>query len=379
MKNLVSIFLLILLLSCDGRSGSKNSNTSANYLENFSFAVDTVVVDVGEELFVPGSYYLKDLSRDLSRGYFFYPENEIHEVDLNSFKLVKRHVFSEDGPDAIPHYLSYMQSLPDGEVFLANYAQMGVYKITGEKVTGYKLQPEEIEGIPDDAAYSLTNSVYISPDKSTIVSLPNTFGEPIEGLAVVNTGQMSAKILDLPALELTKNYQIVFRDGNSASATGDFQRIQFLNDKFLIYSGSTSEIYSYDWRTDSLRLHSFPHQLVPLSKTGEPITNPDSRESQREASRALKKQITYGEFMWDEKREIYLRFANMNWQYDDAGKFVNANIYLFSYDKELNLTGEIEVEELKFAPFGSFIKDGKLYSESVKGENPAFIVYTFDI
>lgn len=376
MKKLLTISFLALLSAC-GAKESENEE-QINVLKNLQISVDTVQIDVGEELFNPGAYYLMDLNADQSKVYFFYPENEIHEIDLISLKLLKRHVFEEDGPDAMPSYINYMQILPNEEVFFSSSAKTAVHKVTGEKVTGYKLQLEDVEGIPDDAGYSLTNSIFISPDKSTILSLPNSFGEPIQGLAVIKTKEMSAKLLDLPALELTKNFQIVFREGNGASAVGDFQKIQFLNDLFLIHSGSTAEVYSYDWRSDTLKLHSFPHMLVPLSKTGEFVNNPDSRERQRAASKELKKQITYSGFVWDEKRQMYFRFDNMNWQYNDEGRFVKSDVYLFSYDKDLSLTGEKKVEELKHTPFGGFMKDGKLYTDTEQGENPAFIVYTFN-
>jgi len=377
MKKLLLLFCIPLFFSCEDKDNSENS-IPENILKNFFLSVDTLVIDVGEELFHPGSYYLQDFNEDLSKGYFFYPENEIHEIDLNKMELVTRHVFDEDGPDAIPDYLNYMQLLPDAEVFFGNYAQMGVYKITGEKVIGYKMQPENVEGIPNDAGYSLTNSLHISPDKSTILSLPNTFGEPIEGLAVIKGAEMSAKILELPALELSTNFHIVFRQGNGASATGDYQQIQFLNDRFFIYSGATAEIYSYDWKIDSLQLHSFPHQLVPLTKTGDVPKNIDSREAYQAASRDLHKQITYGKFYWDETREAYFRFGDMNWQYSDEGKSVSSDVYLFSYDKDLNLTGETQVDGMKFMPYGSFMKNGKLHMQWVLGENPAFIQYTFN-
>lgn len=378
MKRLVYFSTLIVsLYSCDTKNNAESSSFTNN-LENFSLTADTVQVDVGEELFNPGGYYLRDYSEDVSKGYFFYPENEIHVIDLNNLKLLERHILEEDGPDAIPKYLNDMQALPDEEIFFANYAQTGVYKISGKKVDGYKLQPEDIEGIPNDAGYSLTNSIHISPDKTTLLSLPNTFGEPIEGLAIINTQEMSGKIIDLPALELTNNFQTVFREGNGAMSGGDFQKLQFLNGKFLIYSGATSDTYSYDWKSDSLHLYTFPHQLVPVSKTGKITKNMDFRESYYAANRELKKQITFGEFLWDESKESYFRFADMNAQFNDEGMLVKSDMYLFSYDKEMNLTGETKMEGFKYMPYNGFIKNGKLYVPWVQDENPAFIVYTLN-
>ncbi|SFT76572.1 protein of unknown function [Algoriphagus locisalis] len=378
MKKLSPILILIILTSCGGKESQ--TKEAKNILRNFSLKVDTVQVDVGNELFVPGSFTLQDFNTDLSKAYHFYSQNEIHEIDINSLKLVGRHVFEEDGPDLIPQHVSHMQLLPNKEVFFSNYTQLSFHKLTGEKLTTQKLLPENIDGIPNDARYSLTNSIHISPDKSIIVSLPNNQGEPIEGLAVINMQEMIAKILPLPALELTSNFQIVWRlaNGPAIATSGDHQKIQLLNDKFLIYSGSTSDIYSYQWKTDSLKMHTFPHRLVPLKKTGSYTTEVRTAEDLRAVSRTLQKEITYGQFYWDETRNSYFRFAFDNKQFNDMGGAVKAEVYLFSYDENLNLTGESKVSALRWMPTGNFMSGGKLYMNSVQGENPAYIRYTFN-
>ncbi|EAZ81743.1 DUF4221 domain-containing protein [Algoriphagus machipongonensis] len=377
MKKLIPFFILILFAACSEKGNSENAE-SLNLLENLTFSVDTLVVDVGEEIFNPGAYYVNDLSSDQTKGYFLYMQNEIHEIDLENMKLLNRYVFQQDGPDAIPKYPNTFQILPDNEVFLGGYAQTGVFKISGENVANYKVRPENLDGIPNDAGYSMTNSLHISPDKSKMVSLPNIFGESIEGLAVINPEDMSAKILDLPALELTSKYQLVFREGNGATAIGDFDRIKFLNNQFIIYSGATSDIYRYDWKTDSLQLINFPHQLVPASKTGDISANIDSREALFAQRKTLKKLITFGEFFWDKEKEMYFRFADMNARYNDEGREIGSDVYLFSYDKDWKLTGEKLIKELDNQPYSAFMRDGKYYLKSVQGENPAFVVYSFD-
>ncbi|MEB2779368.1 DUF4221 family protein [Algoriphagus sp. C2-6-M1] len=377
MKNLLPALLLVAFASCGEKDSSEKSD-SENILENLTLSVDTVMVDVGDELFNPGAYYVRDLNPDQSKAYFLYMENEIHEIDFENMKLLNRFVFQEDGPDAIPKYPNSFQILPVNEVFLGGYAHTGVFKLSGENVANYKVRPENLEGIPDDAGYSLTNSLFISPDKTTMVSLPSIFGEPIEGLAVINTADMSAKILELPALEITNNFQLVFREGNGATAIGDFDRIHYLNNQFIIYSGATSAIYSYDWTSDSLRLLNFPHKLVPVSKTGELSKSVDSRESLMSERKNLKKQITFGNLFWDKEKEMYFRFADMDARYNAEERQIGSDVYLFSYDKNWNLTGEKLVKELDYQPYSAFMKDGKFYIPTVQGENPAFIVYSID-
>ena len=70
--------------------------------------------------------------------------------------------------------------------------------------------------------------------------------------------------------------------------------------------------------------------------------------------------------------------GQMNRELNEEAKKYTANIYLFSYDKEFNLTGETEIEDLDFMPTNGFARDNKLYMQWVVEENPAFIVYTFN-
>ncbi|MBN7814339.1 DUF4221 family protein [Algoriphagus pacificus] len=371
-KSILLLLAVTLFLACE----EKESQSTSNLLENITFTADTVSIDVGDELFNPGSYQHMDITPDQSKGYFLYMEIEVHEIDLDNMKLLNRFVYQEDGPDAIPKYPNTFQALPNGEVFLGGFAQQAVFTVSGKNIASYKTTPENLDGIPNDAPYSLSNNILISPDKLTIVSLAGRFGEPLEGMAVINTAKMEAKILPLPALDLTTNYQLVLREGNGATAVGDFQRTQFLNNQFIVYSASTSDIYSYEWKTDSLQLISFPHQLVPLKKTGEISNSVDSREKLIAERRNLEKQINFGQFFYDPEKETYFRFANMNAEYDDTGRNKGSDVYLFSYDKSFNLTGEKLLEELDYQPNPRFMKDGKFYVYTVQGENPAFVRYS---
>lgn len=378
MKKLLILSSLAILAACSGKESENRE--SKNILENFSISVDTLVVDVGDELFNPGAYQLEDITPDQTKGYFLYMENEIHEIDLDKLKLLNRYPYQEDGPDAIPKYPNTFQALPNEELFVGGYAQQGVFSLPVKKISTYKIVPENIDGIPNDAPYNLSNNIHISQDKTTIVSLPNIFGKSIEGLAVISIPEMKGKILPLPALDLTQNYQIVIREDNGSISTvvGDFQRIQILNHQFIVFSQSTSDIYTFNWKTDSLQLISFPHKLVPLKKTEEISNVVDSRESLSEGRRNLQRQISFGPFYYDVEKEVYLRFASMNAQYDENGRFKRSDVYLFSYDKNFNLTGEKLIEDLDFQLSSGFMKGGKIYSYWVVEENPAFIVYTLN-
>ncbi|RAI95178.1 DUF4221 family protein [Algoriphagus yeomjeoni] len=371
------VALIVSFSSCETKNNSESSTT--NLLENFSFSVDTVTVDVGEEIFMPGAYYKFELSEDGDQVFtYFEPEFEVHEIDLNAMKLVKRHKFEKDGPNMIPMYLNYMQNLNETELFFANSNQAGVFKKTGEKVKSISLKPEDYSGLDPDFPFSLGNSILISPDQKKVLTLPNESLGTAEGLAILNLEAMNAKFLKLPALEMTKNFRVLFKQGNGAVSSGENQRLYMINGQFIIDSGATSDIYIYDLVSDSLRLVTFPHQLVPKAKTREFPSEVDSNERRREVMNEIRKQISFSQFFWDEGKQIYFRMGEMNRELNEATKRYSSDTYLFTYDKDFNLTGETKVQDLDFMPTYGFARDNKLYMEWVVGENPAFIVYTFN-
>ncbi|WP_425636899.1 DUF4221 family protein [Algoriphagus yeomjeoni] len=372
------VALIVSFSSCETKNNSESSATP-NLLENFSFSVDTVTVDVGEEIFMPGAYYKFELSDDGDQVFtYFEPEFEVHEIDLNAMKLVKRHKFEKDGPNMIPMYLNYMQNLNETELFFANSFQAGIFKKTGEKVKSISLKPEDYSGLDPEFPYVLGNSIQISPDQKTVLTLPNENLGTAEGLAILNLEGMSAKFLKLPALEMTKNFRVLFKQGNGAVSSGENQRLYMINGQFIIDSGATSDLYIYDQASDSLRLVTFPHQLVPKAKTGEFPSEVDSNERRREVLNDIRKQISFSQLFWNENQQIYFRMGEMNRELNEATKRYSSDTYLFTYDKDFNLTGETEVQGLDFMPTYGFARDNKLYMEWVVDENPAFIVYTFN-
>lgn len=370
MKTQAAFLLLAILCSCRER-GSTEYLKPENILENLTYSIDTILLDVGDELFVPGAYSSHDLSEDGNTLFLFYePDKEIHEYDVSNRKLLARHRFETDGPNIIPSYFNYFQALPNGEFFMADVVRSGIYSMDGEVLETFKIRSEYIEGLNLSPSVPLINNLYISPDKKIIVSLPKIFGSPASGLAVIDLESMTGKILDLPALEITNKFQLTYQGEDVRIQAGDFHTIQFIQNLFIIYSGSTSDIYTYDWKNDSLVLHTFPHELVARSKTGEFPTKVNSREHRREVSKQINNQITFDKFYWDDTRHQYFRIGIINEDYTKT--------YLFTYNEDLILTGETLLKEFYYMPYMEFFHDGKLYDLFVVGENTALVEVTFN-
>ena len=376
MKKLLTIFGLALLSACGHQESIET--TGVKTLENPLFTTDTLAVNVGDEIFNANDYYGFDLSQDASTMYLFYNhESEIHEIDINSMTLVARYPFERDGPNRVPDFVNYFQALPNEEFLLSNSNSSGIYSLSGELVKKLDLTTESVSGFDFEKSGFLTSNIHLTADKSKSITLPKSFSGGISGLGVIDLASKKGINLELPAMKITEKYRVTFRQGNSSSSGGDFEDLQEVNGKFIVYSGATSDIYLYDSSLDSLSLLTFPHKIVPKSKEGNYQTEVASQELVNVIRKEMGKEIRFGRFYWDEKNERYLRFAQKN-KYDLEGKMIGGNFYVFTYSKDFKLTAEGEFKSYSPNQNMGFLKDGKLYCYIPVDENPGYVVYTFN-
>ncbi|WP_339874974.1 DUF4221 family protein [uncultured Algoriphagus sp.] len=376
MKKRLTISLCAILASCGGKEATKEAKVLT--LENPSYTTDTLAVNIGDDIFNAYGYYGDGLSQDGNKVYLFNEqESEIHEIDINSMTLVARHPFEKDGPNKIPSYVNYFQALPGEEFLLANSNSSGIYSLSGELVQKLNLTTESVSGFDEEASSFVTNSILITEDKSKAITLPKAFHSGISGLGIIDIESKKGINMELPAMKITEKYRVTFRQGNGSSSGGDFEDLQEVNGKFIVYSGATSDIYLYDPSLDSLSLLTFPHEIVPKSKQGNYQTEVDSQELISVIRKEMGKEIRFGRFFWDEKNERYLRFAQKN-KYDLEGKMIGGDFYVFTYSKDFKLTAEGEFKSYSPNQVMSFFKEVKLYCYIPVDENPGYVVYTFN-
>lgn len=374
-NKLTPFAFLILLIGCG--TPENTGESTDNLLENLQITTDTVMVDVGEEIFNAGMYY--QFAKVDQRPIVYFSLNqlpEVHEIDLETMRLSRRILLEKDGPNRAPRYIQYFDLLPSGEFVLADYATQGVYTQSGEKILSFQMEPDQFEGLDEDLT-SLYFNLHMSPNKTKVISTPTKSQDFISKIALVNLEAKTGKLVDLPALELTKNFRTNYSFENGSSTYGDFFALQKIRNQLFISSGSTSDIYIYDFATEALVLKSFDHQLVPVKKTGEFPAQVDSQERVQEIGEEIRKQVSFNRFFWDDSRKQYIRFATKSNGKDEEGKNKKSDVYLFIYDENLNLLGETALD-WSYPPFRAFFHQGKLYSYTVVEENPGFIVYDFN-
>jgi hypothetical protein len=373
MNKLSLLLWLPLIFSCGGNNSEKAE--SGNILENLTVTLDTVRVDVGEELINVGNYEKFTLSPDADRiFYHYYGEFEIHEIDLDQMRLAKRQILEKDGPDRAPRDVQGFQWMPDDRFFMFNSGLAGIYDLNGKKIESIPTQLAEFSGLEELEGVNFFPQVWISPDRSKLMAMPFKYDQWMLKLVVVDLATQTGKIHSLPALELTKDYQVRWEENGMLFRSGDFVSGHWLNDQLAIVSPSTADFYLYDWKSDSLRLIINEPKSLPKMKTGTIPNQLQSPEDWREVSAKLGKMVNYKELFYDPTRQLYFRLATHNGKHDADNKRLGDEIWLQSFDLDFGLTGEHQIKEINWAPFNPFFKDGKLYSYTVLEEDLGFAI-----
>ncbi len=376
MERLLAISFLALLFSC----GGKESET-VNILENLTYSVDTVVVDSGNELINLGSGLRNfSLSSDGS-SLFIFDSNRflMQSIDLLELNLTNSYQFEKEGPNGIGANPPYFQSLEGGDFFIvSNLIRAGIYKKDGKNLKNLTFNAKEIEGLDLPNENLITRQLALSADTKYMFALTSDYSAPQVDLIVISPESKTGKIMDIPAMDQAPASTIYFINGNTGTVHGEAVNLQLIQDKLYLSNSANSDVYRYDYKTDSLSLFSFPHKIVSPRKTGT-VKNNVSVQKDFEIERGkLLYQTGFEKLMWDDQRKQFFRFARKPIPDEKNEWYDQADIYLFTYDSDLILLGETHLKKLTEVPQASFFKDGKLYSYVNVEDELGFAVFTFD-
>lgn len=150
MKRLTLLLLAPLIFSCGGNSSEKAE--SGNVLENFSFSIDTVVMDPGDQLVNLQSGPSKfDLSPDKRLYYFIHRSLGVLSVfDLEEKKLIKQLQFEKEGPNAIPNFVSSFHAFDENRFLLTGFGNIGIYDSAGVEHLSIPFGTDQFTGLSDD-------------------------------------------------------------------------------------------------------------------------------------------------------------------------------------------------------------------------------------
>ncbi|WP_035483545.1 DUF4221 family protein [Algoriphagus marincola] len=381
-KFLFPTLIAALAFSCGGENESRDSQPR-NILENFSFTVDTLVVDPGEEI-INLSRGVRGSSLDETKTHFYLFDDattQINKINLDELILEEQIPFEKEGPNGVgANFISTSRYLPGEEFLFSSFQSSGIFNKQGEKVLDLTLKPEEldIEGLGENAQFNITNSMRITPDKKQVYSLPGDFMEGTTQLAKIDLENKSGKVLPIPAMEIVGDYRILLQSDQSMSIYIEEISFQELGGKFYISGATTNSIYRFEPGQDSLQLFEFDFSLVPNQKEipiQRKVSSMEEFEAEMEKART---QIGFEKLLFDEQTRRFYRFGRIyEPKGDDPEAPSKAQVFLFAFDENLNFLGETEIPELENTPSNPFFKDGKLWSYVNVDDELGFAVMDF--
>jgi hypothetical protein len=381
MKKLLPLLSLIILAAC-GEKGSSESSESGNILEHLTFTVDTVVVDPGNEIIdlSHGSRF-SSVSLDEQKFYHYdYSKAAINEIDLQKLELTDRYQFSKEGPNSIGFNPPTIQPLSDDRfLFVSSGINVGTYSKSGEKETSLKYNFREIEGLDIDEGSLITYQAHISHDEKHLFALTSPYKTSSDvRLIIIDPETKTGKTISMPNMVSTLRFKIDMLQGDSYLGVKEAIFLKILNEKLFITSSANSDTYVYDYQKDSLSLYEFPHQLVAPRKSAE-VKNEVEDENEFFAEWAkFKYQTSFDKFTWDKKREQYFRLGYNLIPQETPELEKKSEVFLFTYDKDLNLLGETRLDQIDYRLESPFFKDGKLWSYVNVEDELGFAVFAFD-
>lgn len=197
-------------------------------------------------------------------------------------------------------------------------------------------------------------------------------------MAILKMNALKGQIVPLPEFGYLTKFLLVFREGDSSNAASFASLdLKIEEDRVVAYSSGTSSIYTFDLLTDSLNFKTYSLQLLPKQAEIPVMSEFTSKPQFDEAINLARSQVSLGELIWDDKREMYFRFASIRRvNLNSEAPSVN-DVFLITFDRDLNLTGEIQLKDLPNAPVYPFFKDGKLWSYVNVEDELGFAVMDF--
>lgn len=377
MKKLLFNIPIAILMSC---GGGKNSSDSDNILEDFSFTADTVLVDPGDYLLNLQFGLLKsDLSDDQKYLYHLHPSDQVLSIiDLDELKLDRQIQYEKEGPNGMPDFAYTIQYLEGGNFLFEGQQNSGIFNLDAEKLKELTRDSVRLAGITTEKDYTFFYQLEADPKHNLLFSVPFNVESPQYSLAIFDRNTLKGKVVGLPEFGFLSKFELIFREGRShSSANAASILLSTGRDQVIIYSPGTSSLYRYDILKDSLAFKTYEHKLVPNQKTPPASRELKSKREFDEAVNDTRNQISFGDFLWDEERDLYFRFGSIRKPLLDPEAPIKNEVFLFAYDQDLNLVGEVQMEELNSQPSWPFFKDGKLWSYVNVEDELGFAVMEF--
>jgi hypothetical protein len=374
MIKLLPLLAISLLFSC-GETSNSESDARADF--DFSYTIDTVMVDPGE-----GFLYLKrqldaaSISPDKKTLYNYNGESgELEVIDFEKLHLKERIQMEKEGPlgTGNPMAVSISEA---GNFFFINFFDIRSFNPALDSMSMFRIRRDQFEGLESDE--TLNTGFIVSDDgKQLFVPYgPEDGALPQRGIGILSLKDKSLKKIPLEIYSRLQPYvTTLFQDGKMQMQTIEPVYFYQVGQRLLISSQNFNDAYILNLETDSISHEVYQSAITKNSKKIPEKTTLDSQEEMRANFTAMNEQVNFGKFYFDEKEKRFWRVSrDLDRMIGDSATFKQV---ITVFDEKLNQLHEAQVP-INFFSY-KFFKDGKLYSYVNVEDEMGFEVYTFKL
>lgn len=381
MKRLVALLFLPLIFSCGFNSSERSE--SGNILENLTFRVDTVMVDLHGEILNPSrGIFPYDLNKAKSEFWFFENFSDLLvQFDLEQMKLIQTIPFEEEGPDGVGSSVEELKIGINGELFLKGNSSPRIFNLDGKKLEDFRFQPSGLDSSLATNRRALFENSVFDFESQKIYSHPRYSDAGDYTFLILDLKNQSAKTLPVPKMKIVDEYSRTLNfettGGTAISYYSVGSDITHLTGEIILSNHAMSGFYRFKIQNQELEFIEIQHREFPNELNVQLIPNPNSPEEMFENQKKIWEHILYLKPIWDESRNLYFRFGMKSFFSEQPGP-PKSEYYLFVYDRDFNVLGETKLDGVEYSPWTSFFKNGKLWSFISVNDEPAFAVLELD-
>lgn len=381
MRKLFLFLLAPFIFSCGGTSSEKAE--SVNILENLTFTVDTVIVDLkGEVLNPTGGLLVSDLTKDKTEFWFFENFTDfLVQIDLEQMELIKTIPFEEEGPDGVGSGVEYLKIGSDGELYLSNGYSSGIFNLKGKKLESFKFSPAELDTLLAGNPIALLEKSVFDFDSRKIYSHPRFSDAGDYSFLILDPDNSSARTLQVPKMKIVDDYSrtqnFETTSGTAISFYSVESSITHLPGQIILSNQAMSGFYRFQLQTQEFEFIDIQHREFPNVMDVQLIEQPRNPDEMFENQKKIWEHIQYLKPIWDDSRQLYFRFGMKTFFPEQTGA-PHSEYYLFVYDRDFNVLGETKLDGVKYSPWTSFFKNGQLWSFINVNDEPAFAILELD-
>ena len=363
MNRFTYVVFVLALGACSPEKESQDVNEKAI---DFSYTIDTVVVDAGENfIYLNRNLNSSGESHDGKYLYNFDPITiALQVIDLENLVLEKSIPLQLEGPNGIgSESIRKVFVTTDGDITLSDDFTISVMDKDGNKSFGFEYGKHDFEGEKLPEGKEIQSYETVSKEGNMLLALYGEFmlDKVEEGVAIfdLENKRFHFKPMDI-FKELEEHITVLVIDDYPASGTYAPFFLQLKGDSLIYSNSAKNEIYFLNLKTDSLTHQIYHSKYTSTEAQGKYPKRTESKEEYREIGKERSKEVSYRSLFFDDQNNVFWRFSK---EMDTMkGDLIVFKTVLTAFDPEFNQLHEQLLPPDFTLPSKYFAREGMIYT-----------------